>query len=232
MILCPVCGKGNGDLAVTCFSCRGYLQSKVDALDLFATAWAVIESPTKAFRKIALATHKNYTLLLASLFGIAWTYSAFWISNAAALVPNLFVLMVTGILVGPLLGIFCLLGVVTVALWSGRRIGGQANFRNLLALTAYSMIPLILSLIFILPVDIAVFGLAFFGSPPTPRELKPMIYGVLLALHSGMFAWTLCLMVLSASVAHGVSHWKGTGLALLIALILCAVIFIPHLLRG
>jgi len=203
----------------------------VDALDLFTTAWKVIETPSRAFRTIALATHKNYTLLLASLFGIAWTYAALWVTDGSSWLPSLFVLILTGLLVGPLLGIFCLLTVVTIALWLGRKMGGGATFRNLLALTAYSTVPIALSLIFVLPVDVAVFGSSFFGASPTPWELKPMIYGILLTLHAGMMVWTFGLFVASSVVAHGLPRWKGTGIALLVALLLTAVVFSPLALR-
>jgi hypothetical protein len=204
----------------------------VDALDLFTTAWTVIESPVRAFRKIALATHKNYTLVLASLFGIMWAYTALWVSKGSTWIPNLFVLLVTGLFLGPILGIAGLLCLVAMSNAFGRRMGGKGNFRNLLALMAYAMIPFILSLIFIIPVDIGVFGLSFFGSPPTPWELKPTIYGTLLFLHGGCILWSLWLLVKASVVGHEVSPWKGICIALFVGMFLSAASFLPLIFQG
>ena len=60
MITCSICGVQNDELAVLCSSCKSYLQSKVDSLNLFATIWQLIENPRAAFKKIVLARHKNY----------------------------------------------------------------------------------------------------------------------------------------------------------------------------
>ena len=70
-MLCPICQHENHHLAVVCVSCGSYLQTRVDNLDLFATAGKLIERPRQAFHAIAISRHKNYTILLATLSGFA-----------------------------------------------------------------------------------------------------------------------------------------------------------------
>ena len=70
MIECRVCGAENGDLALTCGKCKSYLQAKVDTLDLFATAWGILESPARTFKRVVLAKRKNYVVLLSVFLGI------------------------------------------------------------------------------------------------------------------------------------------------------------------
>jgi hypothetical protein len=227
MILCPVCGKGNGDLAVTCAQCHGYLQSRVDALDLFATAWGVIESPGRTFRKIALATHKNYTLFLSSLFGISWTFFAFRLTEAGLLLPNLFVLILAGLVGGPLLGIISFIFTSALGLWVGRRLGGDGSFRNVIALTSYASLPVVLSLVFVLPVEIGIFGLSLFGVPPSQWELKPVISLVLLVVQCGVLLWFAILLTVAVTVALTLPVRKALAISLLMSCCLCALVLFP-----
>jgi len=229
MILCPVCGKGNGDLEVTCLSCHSYLQAKVDALDLFATVWGVIESPLRTFKRIALATHKNYTLILASLFGISWTFMALRVTDAGLFLPNLFLLILIGVLGGPLFGIFALIIAGAIGLWLGARLGGGGAFRNAVALTSYAGIPVVLSPLFVLPIEIGIFGLSLFGLPPSPWELKPAISFVLSGLNLGLLIWFGALLTAGLSVALGLKTRRALVVALLLACCLGSLLFLPGL---
>lgn len=55
MINCPVCYSDNDELEIVCKSCRGFLQTKVDNINLFETLWGLIENPSKTFKNIAIA---------------------------------------------------------------------------------------------------------------------------------------------------------------------------------
>ena len=231
MILCPVCGKGNKDLAVTCVECHGYLQSRVDALDLFATIWGMIESPGRTLKKIALATHKNYTLLLASLFGIVWTFLAFRVSQVGTVIPELFSLVLAGLVGGSLVGLVALPLSSSFALWLGRRMGGEGGFRNVLALFAYAAVPLLLALVFVLPVELGVFGVSLFGIPPSPWDLKPGIFLLLCIINGALLLWFLGLLVASLSVGLGLPAGKAAGVGAVIVGWLSALAFVPFLAR-
>ena len=229
MILCPVCGKGNGDLEVTCVSCHGYLQARVEALDLFATVWGVVESPSRTFKRIALATHKNYVLILASFFGISWTFLAFRVTDAGLVLPDLFILIMAGVFGGPLIGILALIIVGWIGLWLGARMGGHGAFRNVVALITYAGVPIVFSVIFVLPIEIGIFGLSLFGVPPSPGELKPTLSLVLSGLNGGLLIWFGTLLTAGLSVALGLKVLKALVVALLLACFLGSMLFLPEL---
>ena len=78
MLRCPTCAFENDDFATTCVQCKSFLQNRVPNLNLFETAWGILESPRPTFRKVTLAEHKNYSLFLYSGFGVAVAFAMFW----------------------------------------------------------------------------------------------------------------------------------------------------------
>jgi hypothetical protein len=130
MIRCSVCGHANDDLAVICVTCKGFLQAKVDALDLFGTIWGLIESPKLTLRRIVLSQHKNYVLLLSSLLGIWIVYMFLWYKNLGGTFSNLLTLIGTGLIIGPPIGLLSTLGFSVVAQKLGGALGGKARLRN------------------------------------------------------------------------------------------------------
>jgi hypothetical protein len=204
-----VCGTGNEDLAVTCSSCKSYLQSKVDTLDLFGMMWGLMESPRSAFKKVVLSRHKNYVFLLSSLLGMSLVYSLFWYKTLGSYFSNLLTLVGTGLLLGPPLGIvfvflFSILG-VRVA----RLLGGKATMRNTFAVVSYASLPLVFALTCVFPLELAIFGLDFFGKNPPPIVIKPIVYIALLGFDVLAFFCSWLLLIEGTIVANGFTRLKG-----------------------
>jgi hypothetical protein len=194
MILCPICNNNNHHLSVTCSSCGSYIQTTIDNLDLFSTAWDVIENPKKTFHKIAIAKHKNYGIALSAIAGIAIVFFIFWIIKAAEYTSSLLNFLLAGFVMGPVTGIFSvlifsLLLIVIIKLSRERIV-----FRNAFAVVAYALVPVNISVIIILPIEIMTFGLFFFSSNPPPYQLKPVLYYLLLSLDCIFVIWSLLLI--------------------------------------
>ena len=209
MITCSVCGTGNDDLAITCSSCKGFLQSKVDNLDLFRTFWGLMESPRAAFRQVVLSRHKNYILLLSSLLGMSLIYSLFWYKTLGSTFSNLLTLLGTGLLVGPPLGMLSVFLFSVVAVVLARVLGGKATMRNTFAVTSYASLPVVMSLICIFPLEMAIFGLDFFGKNPPPIVIKPVVYVALIGLDALAILGSWLLLVEGTRVANGFSRMRA-----------------------
>ncbi len=193
MIVCSVCRTENHHLAITCRSCGGFLQAKVENLDLFSTAWGVIERPRRAFRTIGLAVHKNFAYVLAATSGIAFVFLAFWIVKAGDQAESLLNIIAAALAVGPFFGIAALLAGAALAQAVSSIVRAPLTFRNCFALFAWSMVPVVISLLVVMPVEILSFGQFFFTTNPSPLVLRPVSYVILLGL-DGLFAlWTLLL---------------------------------------
>ena len=203
MLKCPVCGAENSDLDVVCKSCKGFIQAKVDTLDLFSTAWGLLEQPRRTFRRIALAKSKNYVILLSAAIGVVIVYLYLWHWHMAVLIPSLVTLLGIGLIVGPPLGnLFVALCAAAVGFILRVR-GINLKFRNAFAILAYAGVPLIASLLLVMPLKIGIFGAYFFDINPPPIVINPVAYIGLIGLDALAGLWSVVLLVIGIKFAAG-----------------------------
>jgi len=203
MLKCPVCGAENGDLDVVCRSCKSFMQAKVDTLDLFSTAWGLLEQPRRTFRRIALAKSKNYVILLSSAVGVVIVYLYLWHWHIAVQVPSLVTLLGVGLLVGPPLGNLFVALCAAVIGFILRVRGINLTFRNTRAVLAYACVPLVASLLLVMPLEIAIFGSYFFDNNPPPMVINPVAYIGLVGLDALAGLWSAVLLIVGIRSAAG-----------------------------
>ncbi len=221
MIECPVCAMKNGDLSVVCTQCGGYLQARVQTLDLFDTLWALIESPKRAFKRIILSEQKNYIHFLAAVGGIGFAFTWLWCVRGGWLFENnLQLLILAGILAGPVLGIILLYVGSFFFFLCARLMKGNGRFRDAKAVLAYAMIPMMFVTVFILPLELGFFGMSFFTANPSPMILKPVAYIILIGLDGLSVLWSFFLLVIGTRVLFS----KGRIPSMVLSLFTLAVI--------
>ncbi|MCI0705880.1 MAG: YIP1 family protein [Ignavibacteriae bacterium] len=221
MTICSVCQFENDDFAVTCKNCKGFLQNRIPNLDLFETTWGVIESPRAAFRKIAIAEHKNFVLLLFGLFGIGLSFTALWQFELGDRFSTLLDLIVFAIVSGPGVGVLVsvFLGIAYHVL--AKIVGGKASFRTSVGAFAYSLTPILISIFLVLPIELMTFGIYMFTLNPHPYVLKPLSYTLLIGFDSLVTVWAIVLLVVGTAVVHSLRWWK----ALLVVLLFLALVW-------
>ena len=218
MIECPVCKAQNHHLAVTCSSCNSYIQRKVDNIDLFDTLWSLIESPGKAFHNIAVATHKNYALLLSAFAGIWQIFWIFRLIEAAEVGGQFLNILVAGFAIGPFIGI------AAVLLFSGftrlvlRLLGEKVSFRNIIAVAAYSQLPIVLMTVFLVPLELMTWGVYFFTRTSSAFQLYPTSYLVVMIMNAAGGAWSVSLFII------GIRKLINSGTMRAFALGACALV--------
>jgi hypothetical protein len=213
MIACTVCGTQNDEFTVVCVSCKSFLQMKVDNLNLFETLWSLMEEPSAAFRRIALARHKNYVVLLSCLQGMAIVYLIIWLKSLGARFPNFVLLVGAGLVIGPLAGVLFMVVYSLIVHRVGRLLGGAGSYRNVRAATVYASVPIVYSLVLVFPIEIAVFGPYFFSDNPSPLVINPVAYIVLLGFDAAAIVWSLALLMEGAAVVNGFGRGKAAVLA-------------------
>jgi hypothetical protein len=212
MITCPVCGTTNHHLSVTCVSCGGYVQGRVDNLDLFSTIWKLIEHPRAAFLSISLARYKNYTTIVPAIAGIGAVFAFFWYIKAGDITTSAFSLFAAGAVTGPPAGVLMLL-TMALLVRGALRIGRTpVRFRNLYAVLSYSLVPVLLSVVFILPLEVFTFGRYFFSLNPPPWLIRPVSYYLFLSLDALVAAWTIVLAVTGLKVLIDCPWWKSAAI--------------------
>jgi len=215
MIVCNVCKQENDDYATICIQCKGYVQNRIPNLDFFETVWSVVESPRRAFHNITLAEHKNYSLLLFSLFGVGLSFTAFWYFKLGNHFDSLIDLLSRATLLGIGAG-YCAAFVFTfIVHFFARLFGGRKGIRNSFAVLAYSTTPIALSLVAILPIELLTFGMYMFTANPHPYTIKPEMYVVLLGVDGALAVWALALAIAGFHISKRMKLWQST-LAVLI----------------
>lgn len=225
MRTCPTCGTNNDDYAVVCSNCKGFLQNRVPNLDLFDTAWGILHAPTKTFRRIALAEHKNYVIALFCLFGVAVSFSAFWYFKIGEHFDTLLGVIIAALLGGPPLGLALWL-LLTGLYWGvAKMFGVPASFRNAYSVLAYSFLPIILTLPIVLPIELLTFGMYLFTSNPSPYVIKPVSFVVLAGFDAVMSIWTIVLVTAGSVVVHRASALRAAGIVGSFLIILALVFY-------
>ena len=95
------------------------------------------------------------------------------------------------------------------------KLGGKGTLRNNIAVTSYAMVPLVLLLVFVFPVELSLFGNDLFGENPSPMIIKPAIYAILLGFDAVGMAWSLFLLGEGMALANSVARWKGFMVAIM-----------------
>jgi len=225
MIKCPVCLAENSDFATVCLKCKAFLQDRIPNINLFETAWRVIESPAIAFRQIVLAEHKNFSLFLFAFFGISLSFTAFWFFKLGnrffSLLDVIQWALISGVAVGLASAVF-----LTVSYHVAARVfGGRGGIRDSMGLLAYALVPIVISLFLVLPIELLTFGMYLFTSNPSPYSIKPLSFILLAGFDVLVSLWTLILSVVATRVGHGLSVGRSiVVVALTLVLFLGALI--------
>lgn len=209
MITCPVCHFENDNYATVCSTCKGFLQNRIPNLNLFETAWGIIESPRSTFHNITLAEHKNYSFFLFVLFGICLSFTSFWYLRLGNRFESLMELLPWAFGVGVLSGLVLALLLTTVYHFGAKAFGGKTGIRSSLGLLSYSLVPMVATLFFVLPVELLTFGMYLFTSNPHPYTIKPFSYVALVSFDIGVSLWSIGLAVVATSVGHQISTVKS-----------------------
>lgn len=171
--------------------------------------WQVVESPKAAFHRIIVAEHKNYVLFQMLFLGIAASFSLLWARHAGNEFDNLLYLLLLGIVIGvgislPVGGMMAMSVHFLLKLF-----GGKGLMKNTYAVFGWSLTPILLSVSIVLPIELASIGLRLFSTNPSPMDVKPVVYVVLIFLDAFSVVWSIYLARVGLSIAHKISGWKS-----------------------
>ncbi len=187
--------------------------------------WQVVESPRDAFHKIIVAEHKNYVLFLMMFLGIAASFTLFWVRHAGNEFDNLIYLLLLGYVIG--LGIALPVGVLMVLVIHLllKFLGGKGVMKNTYAVFGWSLTPIMLSVSIILPIEFASIGLRLFSTNPSPMDVKPVVYLVLLFFDVFACVWSIYLAKVGLSIAHRISAWKALEVVIAVCLFFSTALY-------
>jgi len=157
--------------------------------------------------------------VLAGVTGIGIVFFLFWLLNAGRHFNGIMELLGIGLALGLPAGVLALGALGVVHSLSARLLGGRGGTRNAFALLAYACAPIVFSVVVVLPLEVAIFGIYFFDRNPHPLVINPVPYVALMGLDSVAIAWTLFLVWVGTRVSSGLHRWKSGFITLAVAVV-------------
>jgi hypothetical protein len=103
-------------------------------------------------------------------------------------------------------------------------LGARAIVRQSYGVLAYSFVPILLSLILVLPIELLTFGMYMFTSNPHPAVIKPVSYYVLVGFDALLGGWAFILAVLGTRVVQRVSVMRSSLAVVILLLVMIAIL--------
>lgn len=179
--------------------------------------WLMIESPAQAFKKIIIAEHKNFVLFLSLFLGFSAIFMMMWAKKSGNSFDNLFPLMLFGVAIGTVISIplFCLYAGVFHGL--AKLAGGKGSLKETYGILGWSLVPVMLSAVFVLPLELGTLGLLLFSTNPNAYEVKPVVTTVLVGLDGLLILWSVVLTSMGISMAHRFRFVTSMFMTLIVA---------------
>lgn len=223
-IACPNCGEYNFDFETNCKNCKFFLRERIVNLDLGESLIRIIDNPTETFRKIKLAEHKNYAVVLLIFLSIRFLILSRFLSvpftdNSS----NLNIITLAGISLAITITLITLLSFFLQKIFLVNKV--KARFNDILSVVVYSFVPNVLGLIILFPIELVFYGEFIFSNNPYPYQIKENVFYFLLTLEALTIIWSLFLMTIGIKEFLK-SKLYSFGLSLVLWLIISGVLFL------
>lgn len=216
-LICNNCNQANPIYSLNCRKCNSFLRARVPNIDLWDTIGNLLTNPSETAVKIIQAEKKNYLGFLLSIWILKATINFFIISNYLNENASLF----ESLLKGGLLSVFVIYAVSYLICVCVKIFKKEVRYIDFIAIYTYSLVPIILSFVFLTPFHIALYGFYWYTINPSPLIIKPFVSYVLYSIEGLFLLWVLLLFIYSTYVQ--LSN-KG-AFALLIAVCLFLILF-------
>lgn len=221
IIICNNCKEENPFYSLICSNCKSFLRVKISNIDLWLTIAKILESPSNAIKNIIYAEHKNFVFLLLPLASIKISLISSIFTNALQIEQTDDSISFLSILMGGLV-IFILIFFSSLIVTGINSILGLKNrLKDNFAVYTYSLIPIVLTLLILTPVEYALFGHYWFTFNPPPYIIKSTAAFILISIENIFILWTYLLLILSTY-----TQTKNIFYSIIIGTMLFAAIFI------
>jgi hypothetical protein len=196
---------------------------QIDPLNPWVSIWI---RPRETIRWIVETDPTRQVILLAALSGIAQSLARASERSLGDIisVPIIFII---ALIAGSIGGILSLYIGGALLRWTGSWFGGQAASEEVRAAIAWSSVPIIWSLLLLIP-ELALFGEELFTSA-TPRiDANPLLQFLLLgfvAVEIVISIWAFVLFLKCLGEVHRFSAWKALGAVVIPGLVLVGIVF-------
>jgi len=175
--------------------------------EIFTKIWT---SPRLVFRYLNDTRYDKFVIILLILAGICRAFDRASLKNMGDDLPLIGVLSIC-IILGGLLGWIFYYIYAALLSWTGTWLNGKGNTNSLLRMISHAMIPMIVSLILLIP-QISVFGNEIFQSDSNiygTGMAATIMYYFTSYLGIALSIWTIVLLVIGISEVQKISVWES-----------------------
>lgn len=228
-IECGNCNSESDFFEMNCQNCGALLRDKFPNIDLFSTIWLLIESPSKAIKKIIFSEHKNYLTLLFILLTTKFVFTSFFLQSVFLEPVNYQRYLSINFGIG-----FAVIGFIVLLFpLLQKKILQNSNvntrYKDNLALLVFSQIPTILFLLLILPFEFALFGKFWLFSNPSPFMIKETAAYAFSIMEIIVLIWSVLLFGLGTFIQSKNKAFSIVNTILFILIFVGAFFLIPYL---
>jgi len=137
------------------------------------------------------------------MFGFAYVAFIFWYVHIGLVIDILQILLFLILLTGPITGIIVVMALSLVAFLGLRMQKMSVKYRDISAVVSYAGFPIILSILFIFPVEVGIFGMYLFTNEPSPFSINPVVYSLLIGLDALLVIWSLVILFIGLRIISG-----------------------------
>lgn len=187
--------------------------------EIFTKIWT---SPRLVFRYLNDTRYDKFVTFLLVLAGISKAFGRASLKNMGDDLPLIGVLSIC-IILGGLLGWIFYYIYAALLSWTGTWLNGKGDADSLLRMISHAMIPMIVSLILLIP-QISVFGNEIFQSDSNiygTGMAATIMYYFTSYLGIALSIWTIVLLVIGISEVQKISVWES-----ILNMILPALVFV------
>jgi len=153
----------------------------------------LIESPMKAFARIIHSEHKNFIVFILFFAAIKYSIAAVYMSLAIAgnnhYLHNVFIVFLINL--GILVTVILLTTYLFTYVLKSKNI--RTRWKDNISIIIYSLIPYIIALVILFPVELILFGYTVFSVNPSPFIIKETLAYVMLGFEILFILWSVFL---------------------------------------
>lgn len=228
-IRCENCNSDNDYFKMNCSNCGSLLRDKFPNIDLFSSIWLLIESPSKALKKIIYSDHKNYLFFLLFLLISKFVLTSFFIQSVIVrpVEYQIYLSINFGIGFGIILSLALLFPLFQKIILKNRTI--LTRYKDNLSVLVFSQIPTILFLLILLPIEFALFGKFWLFSNPSPFMMKETAAYAFSIMEILVFIWSLILFGIGNYIQSNSKVYAFFITILFLFILVGFLLFIPYL---
>lgn len=192
-LICKNCSTENPFYQLTCTNCSAYLRERIFNIDLWDILILLIESPMKAFARIIHSEHKNFIIFILFFAAIKCSITSIYLSLALAgsnhYLNNVFIVFLISL--GILVTVILLTSYLFKIVLKSKSL--RTRWKDNISIIIYSLIPYIIALIILFPVELILFGYTVFSVNPSPFIIKETLAYVMLGFEVLFILWAVFL---------------------------------------